>query len=190
MLRSAASGMKREAFVERMTHRMTRLERLRTQGQWSTGTVPRPPADVDLGVMPLTRLALYVLSLPFGARVERRDELTGALRAAARRAAGPYEGSWGRVTAVLDDSFSSSGSAVKRRRPLAVALGCHYLLEALAAPGAAQDAGEIIGRAARPSSRATAGPRAATTRCSSGRTGRPRWACGSWTVWRPARTGS
>ncbi|MEW5633309.1 hypothetical protein AB1388_43235, partial [Streptomyces hydrogenans] len=55
---------------------------------------------------------------------------------AARRAAGPYAGSWGRVAAVLDDSFSSSGSAVKRRRPLAVALGCHFLLEALAAPGA------------------------------------------------------
>ncbi|NEE09788.1 hypothetical protein G3M58_25485, partial [Streptomyces sp. SID7499] len=60
----------------------------------------------------------------------------GALRAAARRAAGGHAGSWGRVHTVLDDSFSSSGSGQKRRRPLAVALACHYLLEALAAPGA------------------------------------------------------
>ncbi|MFD0884483.1 hypothetical protein ACFQ08_07935, partial [Streptosporangium algeriense] len=36
------------------------------------------------------------------------------------------------VAAVLDDSFSTSGSGHKRRRPLAVALACHFLLEALA----------------------------------------------------------
>ena len=35
---------------------------------------------------------------------------------------------------MLDDSYSSSGSAVKRRRPLAVALATHYLLAELAAP--------------------------------------------------------
>ncbi|MET9955537.1 hypothetical protein ABZ135_28880 [Streptomyces sp. NPDC006339] len=124
---AARHGVPREVFLERMAPRMTRLERLRTR--------PAAPGT-DLSVMPLTRLALYVLSLPFGERRERRTELTGALRAAARRVAGPHAGSWGRVAAVLDDSWSSSGSAVKRRRPLAVALGCHFLLEALAAPGA------------------------------------------------------
>ncbi|MFI8516636.1 hypothetical protein ACIGEZ_02200 [Streptomyces sp. NPDC085481] len=122
---AARHGVAREVFLERIAPRMTRLERLRTR-----------PGATDLSVMPLTRLALYVLSLPFGERAERRTELTGALRAAARRVAGPHAGSWGRVAAVLDDSWSSSGSAVKRRRPLAVALGCHFLLEALAAPGA------------------------------------------------------
>ncbi|MER8043157.1 hypothetical protein [Streptomyces sp. NPDC094032] len=121
---AARHGVAREVFLERIAPRMTRLERLRTR-----------PGRTELGVMPLTRLALYVVSLPFGERVARRAELTGALRAAAGRVAGPYAGSWGRVAAVLDDSFSSSGSAVKRRRPLAVALGCHFLLEALAAPG-------------------------------------------------------
>ncbi|MER5205352.1 hypothetical protein [Streptomyces sp. NPDC002825] len=120
---AAKHGIPREVFLERIAPRMTRLERLRTD------------RAADLSVMPLTRLALYVLALPFAERAERRTELTGALRAAARRAAGPYAGSWGRVAAVLDDSFSSSGSAVKRRRPLAVALGCHFLLEALASPG-------------------------------------------------------
>ncbi|MER8230630.1 hypothetical protein [Streptomyces sp. NPDC094049] len=121
---AAKHGVPRAVFLERIAPRMTRLERLRTA------------RAADLSVMPLTRLAVYVLSLPFGERVARRAELTGALRAAARRAAGPYAGTWGRVAGVLDDSFSSSGSAVKRRRPLAVALGCHFLLEALAAPGA------------------------------------------------------
>ncbi|MFI8965153.1 hypothetical protein ACIGO8_23920 [Streptomyces sp. NPDC053493] len=122
---AARHGVDREEFLRRIAPRMTRLERLRAR-----------PGGAGLSGMPLTRLALYVLSLPFGERRERRAELTGALRAAARRVAGPHAGSWGRVAAVLDDSWSSSGSAVKRRRPLAVALGCHFLLEALAAPGA------------------------------------------------------
>ncbi|MFI8816938.1 MULTISPECIES: hypothetical protein [unclassified Streptomyces] len=133
---AARHGMKREVFLERAAPGMTRLERLRTLGQRSTGAEPRRPSDIDLTVMPLTRLALYVLSLGFDVRAADRAELTGALRAAARRAAGPYAGSWGRVAAVLDDSYSSSGSGQKRRRPLAVALACHFLLEALAAPGA------------------------------------------------------
>ncbi|WP_324793388.1 hypothetical protein SJX93_08725 [Streptomyces cyaneofuscatus] len=126
---AARHGMKRETFLKRAAPRMTRLERLRTQAAFRR-------TDVDLTVLPLTRLALYVLALPFEQRAARRTELTGALRTAARRAAGRHAGSWGRVHAVLDDSFSSSGSGQKRRRPLAVALACHYLLEALAAPGA------------------------------------------------------
>ncbi|MFF9145466.1 hypothetical protein ACF1BN_11490 [Streptomyces sp. NPDC014861] len=128
---AAKHGVDRAVFLERIAPRMTRLERLRSERASGRGA-----GASDLAVMPLTRLALYVLSLPFAERAARREELTGALRAAARRAAGPYAGSWGRVAAVLDDSFSSSGSAVKRRRPLAVALGGHFLLEALAAPGA------------------------------------------------------
>lgn len=121
---AARHGIPRQVFLERIAPRMTRMERLRTR---RTG-----PGSADLSVMPLTRLALYALSLGVEERVARRAELTGALRAAARRAAGPYAGTWGRVAAVLDDSYSSSGSGEKRRRPLAVALGCHFLLEALA----------------------------------------------------------
>ncbi|MFD8111313.1 hypothetical protein [Streptomyces microflavus] len=126
---AARHGMKREVFLKRAAPRMTRLERLRTHS-----VTQRP--EIDLTAMPLTRLALYVLSLPFDQRAGRRTELTGALRTAARRAAGGQAGSWGRVHAVLDDSFSSSGSGQKRRRPLAVALAGHHLLEALAAPSA------------------------------------------------------
>lgn len=167
---AARHGMKRETFLKRAAPRMTRLERLRTQEQRARGA--SPPDDVDLAGMPLTRLALYVLSLGFEQRSARRAELTGALRAAARRAAGGHAGSWGRVHAVLDDSFSSSGSGQKRRRPLAVALACHYLLEALAAPGAYR----------------ACGPRGGATRCSCARGGLRRWGCGSWTRWSRART--
>lgn len=123
---AAKHRIPREVFLERIRPRMTRLERLRLQE--SGGDAVR----ADLGEMPLTRLASYVLSLPLDARAARRAELTAALRTAARRAAGAARGSWGRVAAVLDDSYSAIGSGQKRRRPLAVALASHYLLEALA----------------------------------------------------------
>ncbi|MFG2720349.1 hypothetical protein ACGFW5_18935 [Streptomyces sp. NPDC048416] len=125
---AARHGVARRVFLERIAPRTTRLERLRIQAQ------PGAPA-ADLTTMPLTRLALFVLSLGLDERTARRAELTGALRAAALRAAGPHARTWGRVTAVLDDSYSSAGSGHKRRRPLAVALACHFLLEALAGAG-------------------------------------------------------
>ncbi|WP_309113262.1 hypothetical protein [Saccharothrix sp.] len=117
-------GIDRAVFLSKIKPNLTRLESLRLHKSANT--------DVDLAAMPLTRLATYVLSLPFAERVDRRAELTSALRAAALRTAGSHAGEWGRVAAVLDDSFSSYGSGVKRRRPLAVAVAGHYLLEALA----------------------------------------------------------
>ncbi|MDA2803978.1 hypothetical protein [Nocardiopsis suaedae] len=85
----------------------------------------------DLRRVGLTRLCSYVLALPVADREERREELTAALRAAARRIAGGQAGTWGPTAAVLDDSYSSFGSPVKRNRPLAVALACHFVLEEL-----------------------------------------------------------
>ncbi|MEU7529921.1 hypothetical protein AB0A74_29625 [Saccharothrix sp. NPDC042600] len=122
---AAKHGIARPAFLAKIKPNLTRLESLRLRESANTGT--------DLAAMPLTRLATYVLSLSFADRVNRRAELTDALRAAARRTAGRNAGQWGRVAAVLDDSFSSYGSGVKRRRPLAVAVAGHFLLEALAA---------------------------------------------------------
>jgi len=127
---AAKHGVGRDVFLERIAPRLTRLERLRLQESARDRNVKAVRAD--LSTMPLTRLASYALSLHLDERARRHDELAGALRAAARRCAGGLAGSWGTVTAVLDDSFSASGSAQKRRRPLAVALACHYLLEALA----------------------------------------------------------
>lgn len=128
---AAQHGIDRARFLKTIAPKLTELERLRLQTSAARHNVGEVAAD--LASAPLTRLALYVLSLPRPERERRRDELTGALRAAARRAARRRAGSWGRVVAVLDDSYSSSGSAVKRRRPLAVALATHYLLEVLAA---------------------------------------------------------
>ncbi|MFE6691351.1 hypothetical protein ACFVFQ_33390 [Streptomyces sp. NPDC057743] len=126
---AARHGVDRRAFLERIAPRMTRLERLRVQ---ESARAHRASVAAELAALPLTRLASYVLGLPLDDRVARRAELTGALRAAARRAAGARAGTWGRVAAVLDDSFSATGSRQKRQRPLAVALACHFLLEALA----------------------------------------------------------
>ncbi|MEU3603655.1 hypothetical protein ABZ714_33860 [Streptomyces sp. NPDC006798] len=126
---AARHRVPRDLFLERAAPRMTRLERLRTAG--ATGL-----ADDRLAGMPLTRLALYVLSLPLSERRARRAGLERALRTAALRAAGSHAGTWGRVSAVLDDSHSSYGSGVKRRRPLAVAVAARFLLGALAAEGA------------------------------------------------------
>ncbi|MFB7469585.1 hypothetical protein [Kitasatospora sp. NPDC056184] len=126
-------GIPRAAFLERIAPRLTALERLRLQE--SARSHGAGAVAADLARMPLTRLASYVLGLPPADRIARRAELTDALRASARRAAraaGAAEGGWGRVTAVLDDSWSAYGSGVKRRRPLAAALACHFLLEALA----------------------------------------------------------
>ncbi|GAA1121208.1 hypothetical protein [Kitasatospora arboriphila] len=127
---AAKHGIPRAAFLERIAPRMTRLERLRLQE--SARAAGADAVAVDLARMPLTRLAGYVLGLPVEQRRARRAELTAALEAAARRTAGARQGTWGRVAAVLDDSFSSYGSGQKRRRPLAVALACHHLLAVLA----------------------------------------------------------
>ncbi|WP_433253553.1 hypothetical protein ACQPYK_10370 [Streptosporangium sp. CA-135522] len=127
---AAKHRIARNAFLERIAPRLTRLERLRLQE--SARGLKAEAVRADLTAMPLTRLASYVLAISPDDRARRRAELTTALRAAARRAAGDQAGRWGTVVGVLDDSFSAYGSGHKRRRPLAVALACHFLLEALA----------------------------------------------------------
>lgn len=128
---AAKHGVPHDVFLQRIEARMTRLERLRLQESARDVVASR----TDLSAMPLTRLASYVLSLSLDDRAARRAELTGALRAAAHRVAGASAGTWGAVTAVLDDSHSTLGSGQKRRRPLAVALAASSLLDALAASG-------------------------------------------------------
>ncbi|GAA0376600.1 hypothetical protein Acor_31490 [Acrocarpospora corrugata] len=123
---AAWQGIDRGVFLERIAPQLTRLERLRLADSAKASGVD---TRADLGAMPLVRLASYALSRPV---TERGAEFAEAFRVSAARAAGARAGTWGKVVAVLDDSFSSYGSPVKRRRPLAVALGCHYLLEALA----------------------------------------------------------
>ena len=116
-------------FLSRIAPRMTENERMRLLGSAERAEIA--PLDVDLSRAPLTRLCLYLLSLPEAARRGRQDELTAALAGAAARVRGRGL-RLGRVAAVLDRSYSSSGSEEKRRRPLAVALGVSALLRAAA----------------------------------------------------------
>ncbi|WP_253817206.1 hypothetical protein [Myxococcus xanthus] len=123
-------GISREVFLRRIEPRLTAAERLRLQESAARERGTPPP--VDLGRASLTKLALYVLALSQEARRERHAELHAALEQAAarvlRRAPSPLQ----RVAAILDNSYSSSGSLEKRRRPLGVALVTHYLLSAAA----------------------------------------------------------
>lgn len=118
----------RAEFLTRIAGQMTQTEQLRLQ----SSTEERARPAVDLSRAPLSKLALFILSL---AEAERRAELarlTEALRASAERAfrRAPYR--LGRVAAVLDRSYSSSGSSQKRRRALGVALGASALLRSAA----------------------------------------------------------
>ncbi len=128
---AAQHGIDRSRFLTGIAPKLTSGERLRLQE--SGRRLKVDAVRTDLAGSSLTRLAGYVLSLPRSERARRRAELTSVLRTAALRTAGRQAGTWGRVVAVLDDSWSASGSGVKHRRPLAVALATHYLLEALAA---------------------------------------------------------
>lgn len=126
---AARHRIPRDVFLQRIEPRLTATERLRLQGSASRvqGSV-----SLDLGRTPLTKLALYVLSLPAEARRERQAELHAALERSAAHSLRRTPVPLGKVAAVLDNSYSASGSSEKRRRPLGVALAAHYLLAATA----------------------------------------------------------
>ncbi|MGV3722044.1 MAG: hypothetical protein ACO1SX_14125, partial [Actinomycetota bacterium] len=119
-------GIPRDRFLSGIREQMTASEKLRLQNvaEQTRGAT----LEFDLGKAPLTRLALYLLSLSTDVREKRRDELEAALAASARRAFRRAPFRLGRVAAVLDRSYSTFGSLEKRRRPLAVALAASRLL--------------------------------------------------------------
>jgi hypothetical protein len=123
---AAERGVSRRAFLEGIEEKMTAGERARIEA--SAAREGAKLGDLDLGRMPLTRLALLLLSLPLEARRARREALEAALARSARRAARGFFGLPARVAAVLDCSRSALGSREKRRRPLAVALAMDALL--------------------------------------------------------------
>ncbi|HRI54490.1 MAG TPA: hypothetical protein PLW65_30330, partial [Pseudomonadota bacterium] len=113
-------GVPQDKFLTRIAPRMTFLERLTLQG--AAERAAAAPIAIDLTRAPLTKLCSYLLSLPAEERRDRQPELLAALRGAAERALRRTPLRLGRVAAVLDRSYSASGSSEKRRRPLAVAL--------------------------------------------------------------------
>ncbi len=121
-------GVSRQVFLERIAPRLTAGERLRLQGASERALGER--FALDLATAPPTRLASYVLSLPMEERRARSAELASALDRAGHRAASRTGARFGRVAAVLDASYSASGSGEKRRRPLAAALSASAFLRA------------------------------------------------------------
>ena len=124
---AARHRIPRDEFLAGIEARMTFEERLRLQ---RTGKREEVALDMDLGRVGLTRLAIYLLGLPIRERLAARPVIEAALQQSARRALRRSPGRLGRVAAVLDRSFSSSGSSEKRRRPLAVAWAASQLLRA------------------------------------------------------------
>lgn len=124
----AAGRVARDVFLKRIEPRLTAAERLRLQAA-SERELGRS-FELDLGTAPLGKLASWVVSLPASERERRRAELTAALEKAADRAVARTGARFGRVVAVLDSSYSASGSSEKRRRPLAVALASSFFLRA------------------------------------------------------------
>ena len=122
---AARHGIARKLFLKRIEPRLTAGERLRLQSAAARAGVE---LDIDLGRAPLTRVALYVLSLSEAERRARAHELDAALTRSARRCLAAAPLPLGRVAAVLDRSYSTAGSREKPRRPLAVALAVDRLL--------------------------------------------------------------
>ena len=114
-----------DEFLKNIAHQMTANEKLRMQKAAAARDVV---LDIDLSRAPLTRLAIFIAALTNVERRERRDELEKALDQSAARAfkRTPYK--LGRVAAILDRSYSASGTSEKRRRPLAVAMAASALL--------------------------------------------------------------
>ncbi|MBZ9711998.1 hypothetical protein [Deinococcus multiflagellatus] len=123
---AARHGIPPQELAGRMTARLTEGERLRVQRRSAAVVEVRPER------LPLTALCLYVLGLPLTERQARAAELEDWLGRAAQAVLhrAPLPLSPGRVAAVLDNSYSASGSREKRRRPLALALATDLLLRA------------------------------------------------------------
>ncbi len=126
---AAKHKIKREEFLSKIQSQMTLGEKLRFQNSGAQSDVD---IDLDLGKLPITKLALYILSLPLEKRKKEREILHQALEKAAHRTLKKAPLKLGKVATILDCSYSSSGSYEKRRRPLAVALATHYIFKAAA----------------------------------------------------------
>ena len=117
----------RDQFLKGIEDKMSVQEKLRLQNSAAKAGVA---IEIDPRRLSLTKLALYSLSLPLAERKTRQAELHDAMQASVGSLLARSHLQFGRVAAVLDRSYSSSGSSEKRRRPLGIALAVHYLLAA------------------------------------------------------------
>lgn len=122
---AANQGIGEAEFLERSKGQMTSGERARVQARAGRAGVV---VEHDLSHMPLTRLAIRAVTMDPEEREARSQELGHALVAAAERVLKKSPSSLGRIAVVADRSYSTTGSAQKRLRPLAVTLASVYLL--------------------------------------------------------------
>lgn len=125
---AAKHRVPRDVFLKKIQPKMTNFEKLRLQNAASENNVEF--SGFDIATAPLTRLAVYILSLSPSERQTRFHELNLALETSARRTSLKTRLSLERTAVILDRSYSSIGSREKRQRPLAVALALAYLLRA------------------------------------------------------------
>lgn len=123
---AARHGIDRGEFLNKIEPRMTHAEKQRLQQ--AVKSHGESELNVDLSRTPLTKLALYVLSLSMDERLARANELHEALLASAKRTLRNRPLRLGTVALVLDCSRSTWGSRERRRRPLAVAVAVHYFV--------------------------------------------------------------
>lgn len=123
---AARHEIPRDQFLQKIEPQMTHAEKQRVQRSAERHGVAVP--TVDLSRTPLTKLALYVLSLPPEQRRENASQLHDSLRASAGRALRRRPLQLGKVGVVLDRSRSTWGSREKRQRPLAISVAVHYLV--------------------------------------------------------------
>ena len=115
----------RARLLERLGDSMTVNERMRLQDSAAEAGVE---VALDLGRVPLTKLALYVLAMATDERIARHAELEKAMHDAAVRALKRTPKRLGRVAAVLDRSYSASGSSRAAPTPSCYCVGCRFAI--------------------------------------------------------------
>lgn len=116
----------RDVFMKKIKSQMTFTEKFRMQ---DSANQLKVNLDIDLKKMPLTKLVLYILSFDTQERLQRFDEFEEALNSSAKYVLKNNVIKLGKVAAVLDCSYSTSGSHEKQKRPLGIALAINYLLK-------------------------------------------------------------
>jgi hypothetical protein len=119
----------RKIFLEKIQGQMTAGEKLRLQ---SSAEQAGTTLEIEPQRLSLTKLALYILSLDLSQRQTQKLELADWLDLSTIAALQQIPLQLGKVAAVLDRSYSSSGSREKRRRPLGIALAVNALLQKVA----------------------------------------------------------
>lgn len=118
----------RELFIKRIESQMTVQEKLRLQN--SVKEFKNTKLEIEPEKLSLTSLASYILSLGIEDRISNYDLFDSYLLKASKKIVFPFLKTK-KVVAILDRSFSSSGSSEKQKRPLAIALAINYLLKEL-----------------------------------------------------------